>query len=203
MFVQLHNNDNTTMSNLTLKPLSKIEKKTLGDLEHTVEELLSGIKKSQYKIGSSLMEIRDSRLYREGHATFEEYCRSRWGMSKSHANRHISFRTTSDLLQDTEIKVAPEKESQTRALNRLPETKRKDAWKEAVQVSGGKTPTAKTVSLVVDELVEEGKAARTSPSPVMRYVNHTMLIRDLRNAVKDNKWKMDGEVFEFIQNYKS
>ena len=35
------------------------------------------------------MEIRDSRLYRETHATFEDYCRERWGWSRYYTYRQI------------------------------------------------------------------------------------------------------------------
>ena len=34
------------------------------------------------EVGQALMEIRDSRLYRETHATFEAYCNERWGWTR-------------------------------------------------------------------------------------------------------------------------
>ena len=37
------------------------------------------------EVGSALLEIRDSRLYRESHKTFEDYCQEKWSMSKTHA----------------------------------------------------------------------------------------------------------------------
>lgn len=40
-------------------------------------------------MGTALLEIRDSRLYRETHSTFENYCRDRWGMNRRYANRII------------------------------------------------------------------------------------------------------------------
>jgi len=41
------------------------------------------------EVGQALMKIRDARLYRETHETFESYCRERWGWSRRHANRTI------------------------------------------------------------------------------------------------------------------
>lgn len=41
------------------------------------------------EVGEALAEIRDNRLYRETHATFEAYCRERWGWTSRHANRQI------------------------------------------------------------------------------------------------------------------
>lgn len=39
------------------------------------------------EVGEALLEIRESRLYRETHATFEAYCQSRWAWSGDHAKR--------------------------------------------------------------------------------------------------------------------
>ena len=41
------------------------------------------------EVGSALLVIRDDRLYRATHATFEAYCRERWDMTRCHANRVI------------------------------------------------------------------------------------------------------------------
>lgn len=35
--------------------------------------------------GTALADIRDRRLYRDGHGTFEAYCRERWGLSRKRA----------------------------------------------------------------------------------------------------------------------
>src|SRR5678815_3357382 len=40
--------------------------------------------------GHALAAIRDDRLYRETHPTFEDYCREKWEMSKTQANRLIA-----------------------------------------------------------------------------------------------------------------
>ena len=41
-------------------------------------------------IGDALLEIRESRLYRDEHTTFERYCQERWNITKSRANQLIS-----------------------------------------------------------------------------------------------------------------
>ncbi len=41
-------------------------------------------------VGQALLEIRDRRLYRETHATFEAYCRERWGFKRVQAHNYIS-----------------------------------------------------------------------------------------------------------------
>lgn len=42
-----------------------------------------------FKVGMALARIRDQRLYRAGHGTFEEYVDKRWHMSRTHAYRLI------------------------------------------------------------------------------------------------------------------
>ena len=41
------------------------------------------------EVGKALAKIRDGRLYRETHATFEAYCAERWGWSRVRAHQLI------------------------------------------------------------------------------------------------------------------
>ena len=41
------------------------------------------------EVGNALAEIRDSRLYRAQYSTFEQYCKERWGWSRSYSYRQI------------------------------------------------------------------------------------------------------------------
>jgi hypothetical protein len=50
------------------------------------------------EVGKALLRIRDDRLYRETHSTFADYCKQRWGMSKSHAYRQIEAAEVVDVL---------------------------------------------------------------------------------------------------------
>lgn len=40
-------------------------------------------------VGTALAAIRDERLYRAEHATFEDYCQQRWNLARAHAYRMI------------------------------------------------------------------------------------------------------------------
>ena len=40
---------------------------------------------------NALLEIRDSRLYRTSHGTFEDYCREKWGIEQSYADELIDI----------------------------------------------------------------------------------------------------------------
>ncbi len=60
------------------------------------------------------MEIRDKRLYRQTHSTFEAYCRERWGWSRQRAYQQIEAASYVSSLSTGVDK--PETERQARAL---------------------------------------------------------------------------------------
>ncbi len=59
-----------------------------GDLA-TCEAALDNLRIAFWAAGKALQVIRDARLYRAGHGTFEEYAEQRWDMSRAQAYRLI------------------------------------------------------------------------------------------------------------------
>lgn len=111
-------------------------------------------------VGNALLTIREKRLYRETHATFDDYTRDRWGWSRTHAYRLIdAFEVVQDL---SPIGDKPTAEAQVRPLVQLPPAERPAAWKEAVEETNGQ-PTAKAVQKVVDRKL--GKPEKPTPPP--------------------------------------
>jgi hypothetical protein len=53
------------------------------------EKAIDGLRLAFWAAGKALQTIRDARLYRATHATFEEYVETRWQMSRSYAYRLI------------------------------------------------------------------------------------------------------------------
>lgn len=96
------------------------------------------------------MEIRDSRLYRESHGTFEEYCKSKWGLKQSRAYQMIDAAKVSTNLKSSTNVELPQKESQARPLTKLPADQQAPAWEKAVEIAGGEQPTAKQVEEAVN-----------------------------------------------------
>lgn len=101
-------------------------------------------------VGNAIREIRDDRLYREQYATFEEYCKERWGWDRRHANRHVEAAETVEALGSIDPK--PENVAQTREL--VPLAKEDPAaaqalWGELVEEHGDKL-TAKKIKQAVD-----------------------------------------------------
>ena len=63
--------------------LQAVVEARLTELEATIERGLLVF----VAVGRALLEIRDSKLYREQHGTFEDYCRERWGFTDRRARQ--------------------------------------------------------------------------------------------------------------------
>lgn len=140
-----------------MTPTTIQESQRLIELERVIK---TGID-TFIQVGGALFEIKESRLYRIEHGTFEEYCKDKWNMSKAFAFRQIAAaKTTRNLSPIGDIK--PQTESQARPLTKLPAEQQPEAWKEAVERAGGEQPTAKQVEAVVAEAIGN-KTPRSEP----------------------------------------
>jgi hypothetical protein len=129
--------------------LTKAESLSLKAHEGVIERGLNTF----IEVGNALFAIREERLYRDSHKTFEAYCRERWGMSKTHANCLIS---SSEVAKDlTAIAVKPATESQCRELAKVPKEQRAEVWQEVVNTAPNGRVTAKHVAEVVAKHVAE------------------------------------------------
>jgi hypothetical protein len=104
------------------------------------------------EVGNALMAIRDGRLYREtGYASFDAYCRERWGMGRSHAYHLIDASEVAAVLSTNVHTVSSE--GQARELVPLrddPETLRQ-VWEESIERAAGQ-PTAQVIREVREEV---------------------------------------------------
>jgi phage N-6-adenine-methyltransferase len=96
------------------------------------------------EVGEALLAIRDARLYRESHGTFEDYCRERWNMTPQHGGRLIA---AAEVAVELEPIGSIPSESVARELAPLrdePDVMR-DAWQDAQAASPDRAPTAAIV----------------------------------------------------------
>jgi phage N-6-adenine-methyltransferase len=117
----------------------------LADCEAVIERGLATF----IEVGHALLEIRDSRLYRETYCTFEDYCRERWGFSRPRAYELMHAAEVVSAIADTQ---GPRNEAVARELAPLrkePEQLR-ETWAEAIEQHGPQ-PTAAQVREVVEE----------------------------------------------------
>jgi hypothetical protein len=122
------------------------------------------VEQAFYIAGLSLAQLRDRRLYRSTHNSFEEYCQDRFGMKRRHPYRLIdAAKVVDNILEvcpllgvselDTERKIVPTSEWQARPLTKLSPAEQKEAWDKAVELAGNKVPSGKIVSQVVSKIL--------------------------------------------------
>ncbi|MBU7585756.1 MAG: hypothetical protein KAF91_23225 [Nostoc sp. TH1S01] len=164
--------------------LTPEEQRDLLNLERRVERAF-------FEAGKALMELRDRRLYRSTHKTFEEYCKDRFGFERRHPYRLIEAAVVVDNLMQmcpigtqiendsssvgtqTEIEssneqmrpigtqILPTSERQVRPLTKLEPQQQVEVWQRAVQVAKGKVPSARIVTDVVQRIMERTKVPNT------------------------------------------
>lgn len=119
--------------------LTPVERHKLNDLEGIIEKGLQTF----VEVGASLALIREQKLHRETHETFEAYVEARWGWTASRARQLIGAAEAVRSIESVTT-VTPTNEAQARELAPVPAEHRAEVWQEAVEKSGGK-PTAKHV----------------------------------------------------------
>ncbi|WP_199338102.1 hypothetical protein [Nostoc sp. FACHB-280] len=131
------------------------------------------------------MELRDRRLYRSTHRAFEEYCKDRFGYTHRRVNYLIAgsvvfdnIATGTNCSQNEEVdetgtncsqneevnktrpnrsRILPTNEGQVRPLAKLEPQQQVEVWQRAVQKAGGKVPSARIVTDVVQKIMERTK----------------------------------------------
>ncbi|YAF99110.1 MAG: hypothetical protein AB3A66_29430 (plasmid) [Nodularia sp. CChRGM 3473] len=132
------------------------------------------VERAFYEAGKALMELRDRRLYRSTHRTFEEYCRDRFGHSRQQSNYLIAAAevyenlTTNGCqnvvredLTTNGSQILPTNERQVRPLTKLEPQQQQEVWQQAVEEAGGKVPSGRVVKDVVQRIMEKTKVPNT------------------------------------------
>ena len=122
--------------------LSITEQETLKKLERVIEKGLP----SFYEVGAALLKIRDRKLYRADYKTFEEYCKTRWEMSRPRAYQLIDYAKVQTNLSTTVDKRISER--QARPIARLEPKQQKEVWEEAERTAPKGKITGKHVERI-------------------------------------------------------
>ncbi|MBD2342005.1 hypothetical protein H6G64_34300 [Calothrix sp. FACHB-156] len=117
-----------------------------------------------YEAGCALRELRDRRLYRSTHKTFEEYCQDRFNYSRDAAYLKISATAVYENLQKFLPTIGrqipmPTNERQLRSLAKaeLEPTVQANVWQQAVEEAGNKIPSGRIVQDIVDRIRQRTK----------------------------------------------
>ncbi len=141
---------------MPIDPLTIDEESDRYNLEKKVERAF-------YQAGMALGELRDRRLYRSTHVTFEEYCRDRFDFTRRRPYQLIEAAQIYDNLIDKSqpnTQILPTKEGQVRPLSELKTEQQPIAWEAAVEQAGGKVPTGRIVKEVVKRMKDD------NPKPI-------------------------------------
>ena len=144
-------------------PLPEAEREQLEQCEETIRKGL----KTFFVVGSALVTIRDLRLYRASHPTFESYCQQRWGIGRRYAWKVIGAAERVNLLPSGENVAKPTSEFQVRPFLKLDPKVFPKAWEETLKRAGGGKITLTTVKGVVRDFYRKS-AIRATPKPARR-----------------------------------
>ncbi len=181
------------------------ERSTLRSLEAIIERG----KQTFIDVGSALMEIRERRLYRETHSTFEAYTQERWDFSSSRARQLIgAAQVVASLPESVTGVTPPTSEAHARPLAALAPEMRDRVWREVVATAPDGNITRDHVQRVVD--VALGKSGRfdaelyyaVDPKSKIVYVpgysTHTDLYFDGRTV---NLGSISGRSLNEVRSY--
>ncbi|WP_242059336.1 MULTISPECIES: hypothetical protein [Nostoc] len=162
-----------TVTSVEVPELTEEEQRDRLHLERRVERAF-------FEAGKALAELRDRRLYRSTHSTFEEYCKDRFGFERRHPYRLIEAAGVVDNLikmcpnwtqneieddpatvHSDQLQILPTSEGQVRPMTKLEPQEQQEVWLRAVELAGGKVPTGRIVKDVVQKIMERTKVPNT------------------------------------------
>lgn len=152
------------MADVTKKPepLTEAESLALTDLEGIIEAGLQTF----VEVGAALARIRERRLYRTTHETFEAYCQERWGWSRQRASQLIGAHEVVAELSTT-VDTGDLTERHVRALRDVPAEQRATVLEKARAdaASEGKPVTAERIRETAHKYTPMKQRAKSKPRP--------------------------------------
>ena len=183
----------TKTSELAVLPIAPLTTEEEGDRLHLERK----VERAFYEAGMALMQLRDRRLYRSTHATFEDYCRDRFDYVRRRSYQLIdAAKIYNNLSEKCEqiVHILPTREGQVRPMSQLNAEEQVLAWSTAVEEAGGKVPTGKIVKDVVQRIKDKERP------PITLRVGEVCFLIAKDNAElrgKSGCWCIVSEVYEF------
>jgi hypothetical protein len=154
--------DNAASATITVTAVevAELTEEEISDRLH----LERRVERAFFEAGKALAELRDRRLYRSTHRTFEEYCRDRFGHSRRQSYLLMDAAVVFDNLIekcDQFDHILPTAEGQVRPMTKLEPHEQQEVWVKAVEQAGGKVPPARIVKNVVQQIMERTQVPNT------------------------------------------
>ena len=130
--------------------LSEAEQAERDNLECAVEQAF-------FIAGKALKILRDKRLYRETHPTFESYVRERFNYTRANAYNLINAAEVVENLKCQQFvdknksTILPTKESQCRPLAKLSPEQQRQVWRTAVEKTKNRVPSARIIKEIINQ----------------------------------------------------
>jgi hypothetical protein len=147
-----------------------LSKKERTDFEQC-ESIISQGLKTFFQVGNALLEIRERRLFRGTCSTFEEYCRTKWGLGRIYAWRLIGAAERLKLLPPDGGVPLPTNEFQVRPFLKLPAEDFPEGWHLVLKRADAGKITSSLVNEVIGELSSKGVGVVPTKRPVKRSSN--------------------------------
>lgn len=133
--------------------------------EATRDSFIAVVKQGQavfLEVGNALLQLKERRLYRFTHGTFEEFCKAEFGFTRRWAYMLCSSAEVVEAIKESAEKMGtmvpiPDSERQARPLTKLPKAEQSQAWADAVASAPDGKPTAKQVERAVQERISTTK----------------------------------------------
>lgn len=147
----------------------------LADCVHTIQ----GLPNVLHDVVLAYETIREDRLYRETHRTFEAFCKETFGVTawrirqiiRAHGvTQTLAWHSRPDSKVERSVTLLPENEWQIRPLLGVAKAAQPAAWQKAVERSGGRQPTESVVRAVVHEMNPKVHPSDASASIVRRAI---------------------------------
>ncbi len=134
------------------------------------------------EVGQALLRIRDERLYRETHTTFEDYCRERWAMSRSYAHRQIEAAGVVGLLPNGNT---PASEAVARELAPLKDDEAElvETWRQLRAEHGDRLTAAKVGVAVRKQIATERTIGQIHSSMSEEYYTPERFVEAAREVM--------------------
>lgn len=133
---------------------SKLSASETVELER-FEQIIEASLQTFVEVGQALQQIKCKRLYRNHFQTFEEYCHSRWDISRFYAYRLIGASEVVERLLTIGNTPLPKNESQTRPLIRVAPNYVGKVWKKALELAGGDEVRRKHVEQACSQVLND------------------------------------------------
>jgi len=160
-----------------VEDLTHDEARDRSELELRVEQAF-------YQAGKALAQLRQRRLYRSTHRTFEAYCQDRFGFTRRYSDYLIRGAVVVENLQQTRTihsqnqlneqketnenlrtmpaAILPTKLEQIKPLANLKPQEQQQVWNKAVAIANGKVPSGRIVRGIVEQLNQKSSVSTNS-----------------------------------------